>query len=41
MAQKLGLKVELLKTDWRQGLDPNEIEKRLRLDVEKKLKLFV
>ena len=38
MAQKLGLKVELLKTDWRQGLDPNEIEKRLRLDADKKIK---
>ena len=30
MAQKLGLKVELLKTDWRQGLDPNEIEKKIK-----------
>ena len=38
MAKKLGLQVELLKTDWRQGLDPNEIEKRLRLDVDKKIK---
>ena len=38
MAQKLGLKVELLKTDWRQGLDPNEIEKRLKLDADKKIK---
>ena len=38
MAQKLGLKVELLKTDWRQGLDPNEIEKRLRLDADKRIK---
>ena len=38
MAQKLGLKVELLKTDWRQGLDPNEIEKKLKLDVDKKIK---
>ena len=33
MAQKLGLKVELLKTDWRQGLDPNEIEKRNSLKL--------
>ena len=38
MAKKLGLQVELLKTDWRQGLDPNEIEKRLRRDVDKKIK---
>ena len=38
MALKLGLQVELLKTDWRQGLDPNEIEKRLRLDIDKKIK---
>ncbi len=38
MAQKLGLKIEILQTNWREGLDPLEIEKRLKLDVDKKIK---
>ena len=33
MAKRLGLKVELLPTDWRHGADPGAIEERLRKDM--------
>jgi alanine-glyoxylate transaminase/serine-glyoxylate transaminase/serine-pyruvate transaminase len=33
MADRLGLAVELLPTDWRHGVDPTEIEARLRADT--------
>src|SRR6267378_7649460 len=39
MAAKLGLEVEFLPTDWRHGADPEAIEKRLRADPEKRLKI--
>ena len=32
MATKLGIKTELLKTDWRRGVDPQAVEDRLRDD---------
>ena len=32
MAQKLGLKVELIASDWRTGVDANKIEEKLRAD---------
>ncbi len=38
MAKKLGLKTEFLNTNWRNGLDPEEIQKRLKLDIDKKIK---
>lgn len=38
MAEKLGLKPEVIETDWRHGVDPNEVEKRLRADKNKEIK---
>jgi alanine-glyoxylate transaminase/serine-glyoxylate transaminase/serine-pyruvate transaminase len=38
MAKRLGLKVELLPTDWRHGADPNAIEDRLRKDTRETIK---
>jgi alanine-glyoxylate transaminase / serine-glyoxylate transaminase / serine-pyruvate transaminase len=38
MAKRLGLKVELLPTDWRHGADPNAIEDRLRRDTRETIK---
>ena len=38
MAKRLGLKVELLPTDWRHGADPNAIEDRLRQDTRETIK---
>jgi alanine-glyoxylate transaminase/serine-glyoxylate transaminase/serine-pyruvate transaminase len=38
MAERLGLKVELIKTDWRIGADPALIEKALREDKGKEIK---
>jgi len=38
MAKRLGLKVELLPTDWRHGADPNAIEDRLRKDSHETIK---
>jgi alanine-glyoxylate transaminase/serine-glyoxylate transaminase/serine-pyruvate transaminase len=38
MAEKLGLKPDVIETDWRHGVDPNEIEKRLRADKNKEIK---
>ena len=38
MAKRLGLKTELLPTDWRHGADPNAIEDRLRKDTRETIK---
>ena len=38
MANKIGLKTEILQTDWRRGANPNLIEERLLLDKENKIK---
>jgi alanine-glyoxylate transaminase/serine-glyoxylate transaminase/serine-pyruvate transaminase len=38
MAKRLGLKVELLPTDWRHGADPGAIEDRLRKDARETIK---
>ena len=38
MAMKLGLNTEFIETNWRNGLDCSEIEKRLKLDVDQKIK---
>ncbi len=38
LAGKLGLDVEFLPGDWRHGVDPDAIEKRLRADAGKRLK---
>ena len=38
MASRLGLEVELLAGDWRHGVDPEAVEKRLRADVEKRIR---
>jgi alanine-glyoxylate transaminase/serine-glyoxylate transaminase/serine-pyruvate transaminase len=38
MAERLGLKPEFIKTDWRHGLDPNLIETALRADKNKEIK---
>src|SRR5437588_4573000 len=38
MAQKLGLKPEFIKTDWRIGADPAAIEDHLRKDKNKEIK---
>jgi alanine-glyoxylate transaminase/serine-glyoxylate transaminase/serine-pyruvate transaminase len=38
MASKLGLNVEFIAGDWRHGVDPQAIEKRLRADGEKRIK---
>ena len=38
MAIKLGLNTEFIETNWRNGLDHLQIEKRLKLDVNQKIK---
>src|SRR5476649_1697686 len=38
MAEKLGLKPEIIETDWRTGTDPKLIEARLRDDKSKEIK---
>jgi alanine-glyoxylate transaminase / serine-glyoxylate transaminase / serine-pyruvate transaminase len=38
MAEKLGLKPELIKTDWRIGADPAAVEEHLRKDKNKEIK---
>jgi len=38
MAQKLGLEVELIASDWRRGADPSAIETRLRSDKGQAIK---
>jgi alanine-glyoxylate transaminase/serine-glyoxylate transaminase/serine-pyruvate transaminase len=38
MAAKLGLEVEFIASDWRRGADPEVIEKKLRADVDKRIK---
>ena len=38
MAGRLGLEVDLLPGDWRHGVDPEAVEKRLRSDAEKRIK---
>ena len=38
MAEKLGLKPELIKTDWRVGADPAAVEEHLRKDKNKEIK---
>jgi alanine-glyoxylate transaminase/serine-glyoxylate transaminase/serine-pyruvate transaminase len=38
MAAKLGLEVEFIASDWRRGADPEAIEKKLRADVDKRIK---
>ena len=38
MASRLGLETEFLATDWRRGVDPQQIEDRLRADPENKIK---
>ena len=38
MASRLGLETEFLATDWRRGVDPQQVEDRLRADTEKKIK---
>ena len=38
MASRLGLETEFLATDWRRGVDPQQVEDRLRVDTENKIK---
>ena len=38
MAEKLGLRPELIKTDWRGGADPSAIEQHLRNDENREIK---
>jgi len=38
MASRLGLETEFLATDWRRGVDPQQVEERLRADTENKIK---
>jgi alanine-glyoxylate transaminase/serine-glyoxylate transaminase/serine-pyruvate transaminase len=38
MAAKLGLEIEFIASDWRRGADPEAIEKKLRADVDKRIK---
>jgi len=38
MASRLGLETEFLATDWRRGVDPQQVEDRLRADTENKIK---
>jgi len=38
MASRLGLETEFLATDWRHGVDPQQVEDRLRADTENKIK---
>ena len=37
MASRLGLETEFLATDWRRGVDPQQVEDRLRADTENKI----
>ena len=38
MASRLGLETEFLATDWRRGVDPQQVEDRLLADTENKIK---
>ena len=38
MASRLGLETEFLATNWRRGVDPQQVEDRLRADTENKIK---
>ncbi len=38
LAQKLGLKAELIETDWRRGADPDTIEQALKADSQHSIK---
>ena len=38
MASRLGLETEFLATDWRRGVDPQQVEDRLRADTENNIK---
>lgn len=38
LAEKIGLDVEWIKSDWRHGVDPNQIETALKKDIEKTIK---
>jgi len=38
MASRLGLETEFMATDWRRGVDPQQVEDRLRADTENKIK---
>ena len=38
MAIKLGLQPEFIATDWRSGVDANEVEARLKADTDRKIK---
>ena len=38
MASRVGLETEFLATDWRRGVDPQQVEDRLRADTENKIK---
>ena len=38
MASRLGLETEFLATDWRRGVDPQQVEDRLCADTENKIK---
>ena len=38
MASRLGLETEFMATDWRRGVDPQQVEDRLRADKENKIK---
>ena len=38
MATRLGIETEFLKTDWRRGVDPQQIEDRLRQDMDQRIK---
>jgi alanine-glyoxylate transaminase/serine-glyoxylate transaminase/serine-pyruvate transaminase len=38
MATRLGVETEFLSTDWRRGVDPQQVEDRLHLDTDQKIK---
>ena len=38
MATRLGIETEFLTTDWRRGVDPQQIEDRLRQDMDQRIK---
>ncbi len=38
MARRLGLQIELVPSDWRSGVDANEVERRLREDRDRTIK---
>jgi alanine-glyoxylate transaminase / serine-glyoxylate transaminase / serine-pyruvate transaminase len=38
MARRLGLQIELVSSDWRSGVDANEVERRLRDDRDRTIK---